>query len=112
MARRSRRGRTTYNYTTVKYANDTPGGEPVLGSLLQLIILFAILAAIVVAVGPLIDYFGFYVASLPAGADPYKNAVLPLFPWAYAFIILCGIVGFVYVYRTVIRQITYSRWNE
>ena len=111
MARRSRR-RTTYNYTTVKYANDTPGGQPVLGSILQLIVLFALLAAIVVAVGPVIDYFGFYVSALPADANPYKEAVMPLFPWAYAFIILTGIVGFVYVYRTIIRQITYSRWNE
>ena len=112
MARGRSRRRTTYNYTTVKYANDAPGSQPVLGSILQLIILFAVLAVIVVTVGPVIDYFGAYVAGLPAGADPYKDAVLPLYPWAYAFITLTAIIGFFYVYRTIIRQIVYSRWND
>ena len=111
-SRGSRRSRVSYNYTTVKYQNPTPGSQPVLGAILQLIVLFALLAALVVAVGPVIDYFGAYVAALPADANPYKDAVLPLFPWSYAFIILTGFVGFVYVYRAVIRQIVYGRWND
>lgn len=116
MARRRRRRstRVTNNYyqNNVRYSSDTPGGQPVLGSILQSIILFCLLATMVVTVGPLIDFFGDYVADLPAGANAYKEAVLPLYPWCYAFIVLVGIVGYVYIYRTVIKTIIYSRWSD
>jgi len=109
---RRRRSSTVNYYTNVRYGQSSPGGQPVLGAILQLIVLFALLAAIVVTVGPLIDYFSVYVSALPADADGYKNAVLPLYPWTYSFIVLTGVVGFVVVFRNVIRTIVYGRWME
>jgi len=35
-----------------------------------------------------------------------------MFPWFYVFITLSGAIGFVVVWRVVIRNIFYGRWND
>jgi hypothetical protein len=72
-------------------------------------ILIVLLAAIVVSLGPVIDFTGNYVDQQPA-ENPYKAAVLPMYPWAYAFITLVAIIGGVEIYRRIAKQVVYSRY--
>lgn len=107
---RNRRPRTRYVHQTVTYRTETPGGGSLWGAIVGWIILIALLAAIVVSVGPVIDYFGNYVDNQPAD-NAYADAVAPMYPWAYAFITLVAIIGGVQVYRTIARHVVYSRWQ-
>ena len=95
---------------TITYRSETPGGGSLWGAIVGWIILIALLAAIVVSVGPVIDYFGNYVDNQPAD-NAYADAVAPMYPWAYAFITLVAIIGGVQVYRTIARHVVYSRWQ-
>jgi hypothetical protein len=96
-------------HQSVTYRTETPGGGSVYGAIIGWILLVALLACIVVSVGPVIDYFANYVGALPD--SPYKESVLPMYPWAYAFITLTAILGGVMVYRTIAKHVVYTRWN-
>lgn len=106
---RQRRSRTRYVHQTVTYRTETPGGGSLFGSIVGWIILIALLACIVVSIGPVVDFFANYVQSQPD--NPYKAAVTPMYPWAYAFITLTAILGGVGIYRTIAKHVVYSRWN-
>ena len=106
---RSRRSRTRYINQTVTYRTETPGGGSLFGSIVGWIILIALLACIVVSIGPVVDFFANYVQSQPD--NPYKAAVTPMYPWVYAFITLTAIIGGVGIYRTIAKHVVYSRWN-
>lgn len=106
----ARRPRTRYVHQTVTYRSETPGGGSLYGAIVGWIILIVLLAAIVVSVGPVVDYFANMVDQQPA-ANPYKAAAASLYPWAYAFITLTAIIGGVQIYRTIAKHVVYSRWN-
>lgn len=86
--------------------------HPVLGAIVYLIISVFACGALIVGCGPILDYFGMYLSSMPADAAPYASPTLELFPWAYTFIMLLGAVALVGVFLAVIRQIYYSRYGD
>ncbi len=109
MARR-RRSRTTYKTYNVTYKQSTPGGQGLMSAILSLIVLLTLLMGVLLSCGPVMDYFNFVLMAQPE--NPYAAEILPMFPWFYVFITLSGAIGFVVVWRVVIRNIFYGRWND
>ena len=88
-----------------------PQSEPTVGgAIIGCIAMLVLLIAIVVSVGPLIDYFANYVAIMPD--NPYKQYSLEMFPWIYAFVVLGGVMAFALVWRVVIRNIVFDMKGE
>jgi len=104
----ARRRRTRYVNQTITYRTETPGGGGIWGAIVSWMILIALLACIVVSVGPVVDFFANYLQSQPD--NPYKAAVTPMYPWVYAFITLVAIIGGVEIYRRIAKQVVYSRY--
>lgn len=87
-------------------------GQGMVGKMVEAIVVFAIAAIILFAVGPVIDYFALYLATMPADAAPYANTGLALFPWVYRFIILMVLMPIVYVVLRAIGVISYSQYGD
>lgn len=105
MARRSTRQMSYYTSQPVR----TP--HPILNSILACFVTLIICFVLITTCGPILDYFAMYVASQPEGAAPYANAVLPLFPWSYTFIVVIGIISVVAVWIAVVRSLTYRQYG-
>jgi hypothetical protein len=73
-----------------------------LGSIIALVI-------VVIALGPVIDYFTWYLMSIPE--SPYTNFGLTVLRWFYPMVFACGIVAFIWLYKVLIKKIRYTR-NE
>jgi hypothetical protein len=115
MARSRRSGGnkyTTKNYYRIR-STTMPGAtvrirtEPTVGGAVILCVAsIALLFALVIGVGPLIDFFSIYL--MEQAGNPYAAPVIDLLSWCYVLILLGAGVAFVLVWRVVIRSI----WQE
>ena len=85
---------------------DGDGGPSVLGAILTCIITLLALAAIVVCVGPLWDWFAVWILGIDS---PLVATVMPVFKWLWLLVALSVIAAFGYVYLVVVRKIRYNR---
>jgi uncharacterized membrane protein (DUF485 family) len=75
------------------------GSLTVQGAIVGCIVSSVILLAIIVSLGPLVDFFQAWLMNQPG--NPYAAPILDLFPWIYIFIFLSWIVSIVVIWRAV-----------
>lgn len=75
------------------------GTLTVQGAIVGCIVSSVILLAIIVSLGPLVDFFQAWLMNQPG--NPYAAPILDLFPWIYIFIFLSWIVSIVVIWRAV-----------
>lgn len=100
--------KNTYNIRQEPYrgAIVRPQEPTVAGAIMICVVSMAILIGIVVAYGPVIDYF---TAMLMAQPDNiYAAPILSLMPWTYIMVLLGAGVSIVLVWRIVIRRVWYD----
>lgn len=85
--------------------------HPILGGMLGCFVTLAICYILISVCGPFVDYIALYVASQPDGAAGYANAVLPLYSWVYAFIVIIGVIAVAGVWIAVVRSLTYTQYG-
>ena len=90
---------------------DSPGGS-IVSAGVYAILVFVVCLVILYTCGPVIDYFGAYMSTMPADAAGYANPVLELFPWTYTFIILAMLIPIVMIVIVAIRAIQYQRYGD
>ena len=75
------------------------GSLTVQGAIVGSIVSSVILLAIIVSLGPLVDFFEAWLMNQPG--NPYAAPILDLFPWIYIFIFLSWLVSIVVIWRAV-----------
>jgi len=85
------------------------GAVTVQGAILGCIVSSVILLAIIVSLGPLVDFFQAWLMNQPG--NPYVAPVLDLFPWIYIFIFLSWIVSIVVIWRAATVQGSYGVYD-
>jgi hypothetical protein len=75
------------------------GSLTVQGAIVGCIVTTVILIAIIVSLGPLVDFFEAWLMNQPG--NPYAAPILDLFPWIYIFIFLSWLVSIVVIWRAV-----------
>jgi hypothetical protein len=85
------------------------GAVTVQGAILGSIIGSVILLAIMVSLGPLVDFFQAWLMNQPG--NPYVSPILDLFPWIYIFIFLSWLVYIVAIWRAATATGSYGVYD-
>ena len=75
------------------------GALTVQGAIVGCLVSTVILLAIMVSLGPLIDFFQAWLMNQPG--NPYAAPILDMFPWIYIFIFASWITSIIVIWRAV-----------
>jgi hypothetical protein len=85
------------------------GAVTVQGAILGSILGSVILLAIMVSLGPLVDFFQAWLMNQPG--NPYAAPVLDMFPWIYIFIFTSWVVYIIAIWRAATQQGSYGVYD-
>ena len=108
-AKANKRAVTAQNRAARSSRRVVVGAVTVQGAILGSIIGSVILLAIMVSLGPLVDFFQAWLMNQPG--NPYAAPILDMFPWIYIFIFASWVVYIIAIWRAATQQGSYGVYD-